>query len=115
MTATKSAGFRRRVALLGIVAILLQAIVCGWHHHPLSWAAHGTQPVALADSTAPLSPATAEDGCRLCAALHHLSTSPVEFTTLAPAAKASGLHLPAPTLAGRDFAHAFQARAPPRG
>jgi len=113
--ATKSAEFRRRVAIIGVVAILLQAILFGWHHHPPMRAAHGTQPIALAKSTAPLSPAMAEDGCDLCAALHHLSASPVGFTALAPpAATPSGIYLRNLALADRDLARPFQARAPPR-
>jgi hypothetical protein len=106
---------RRRVALLGVVAILFQAILFGWHHHPLVLASHGVQPVAHGQGGAPLSPTTAEDDCDICQPLHNLSASPVEFTALAPpAAAAVVFHLLDLASAGRDFARAFQARAPPR-
>jgi hypothetical protein len=106
---------RRRVALLGVVAILFQAILFGWHHHPLVLASYDAQPIAHGAGGAPLSPATADDDCDICQALHHLSGSPVEFTALAPpAALAAGPCLPDLALPGQAFARAFQARAPPR-
>jgi hypothetical protein len=106
---------RRRVAVLGVVAILFQAILFGWHHHPLVMASHGVQPVAHGQGSVPLSPTTAEDDCDICQALHHLSAAPAEFAAVAPpAARASVLSLPGCVLAGRASARAFQARAPPR-
>jgi len=106
---------RRRVAFLGVVAILFQAILFGWHHHPLVLASQVAQPAAHGAGDAPLSPATADDDCDICQALHNLSGSPVEFTALAPpTAPALVLYLPDLAVAGRGFAPAFQARAPPR-
>jgi hypothetical protein len=106
---------RRRVALLGILAILFQAILFGWHHHPLAPASRGAEPVAHGQGSAPLSPATAEDDCDICQALHHLNASPGEFAALPlPAGPASALHLPDFVLADRASELPFQARAPPR-
>ena len=72
---------RRRVALLGIVAVLFQAVLFGWHHHELGPASRGSQPIVTVSNAAlPLSPASAEDECDICMALHHLSASPGEVS-----------------------------------
>jgi hypothetical protein len=107
---------RRRVALLGVIAILIQAVLFGWHHHALALPAVGDQPiVAVANAATQPSPAAAEDGCEICAALHHLSAAPGELVSLAlPPIAASALHLPALVLAARTSDRGFQARAPPR-
>ena len=103
-----------RVALLGIAAILFQALLFGWHHHPVVLASQGAQPVAHAATGTPPSPA-ADDDCDICQTLHNLSGSPVAFATLAPPlATAPPLDPLEHPLAGWDFPLAFQARAPPR-
>jgi hypothetical protein len=49
------------VALLGILAVLLQAVLFGWHHHALALGTPGGQPVATAASAAaPFSPAASK-------------------------------------------------------
>jgi hypothetical protein len=107
---------RRRSALLGVFAVLFQAILFGWHHHELRPASRGSQPVVtVSNATSPLSPASAEDECDICMALHHLSASPVEFVFLPmPVAAASTLPLPILLQATRASGHGFLARAPPR-
>src|SRR5580700_2487642 len=107
---------RRRSALLGVFAVLFQAILFGWHHHELGPASRGSQPdVTVSNATSPLSPASAEDECDICMALHHLSASPVEFVFLPmPVAAASTLPLPILLQATRASGHGFRARAPPR-
>src|SRR5204862_219381 len=61
MTEKLNCGARRRVALLGIVAVLLQAILFGWHHHPLPLSSRGSPPaVTVANAALPLLPASAE-------------------------------------------------------
>jgi hypothetical protein len=106
---------RRRVALLGILAILFQAILFGWHHHPLILASHGAPPVAHGADGAPLSPATAEDDCDICQALHHLNGAPGEFVVLAaPGIAAAPERLPRRVAEAQPPKRAFQARAPPR-
>jgi hypothetical protein len=106
---------RRRVALLGIIAVLFQAVLFGWHHHALGPASRGSQPVAaVSNPAAPLSPAGAEDDCDVCMALHHLSASPGEFVALpVPATAASALHLPELVRIARVSERGFHARAPP--
>jgi hypothetical protein len=115
MTLTAHRGIRRRVALLGVVAVLFQAILSGWHHHPLPPNSRAAQPIVVASGAVPLSPAAAEDDCDICRALHHLRAAPGEFAALAaPAAAVMALPLPGLMLAGRGSERAFQARAPPR-
>ena len=106
---------RRRVALLGCLAILFQAILFGWHHHELTLASQGTQPAAHGKGSAPLSPATAEDDCDICQALHNVRTAPGEAASPPlPGRAALALALPELVRQGRGFPGAFQARAPPR-
>jgi hypothetical protein len=104
------------VALLGILAVLLQAVLFGWHHHALALGTPDGQPVATAASAAaPFSPADVEDSCEICAALHHLSSSPVEFASLpAPPIARSAVRLPPAVRAGGTPDRGFHARAPPR-
>ena len=105
----------RRVALLGVFVILLQALLFGWHHHAEWFSVAGQWPVASSpQSGAPLAPATAEDECEICAALHHLTAAPGEsVATGLPSSTA----LPSPLAATRRLALsldlAFRARAPP--
>ena len=108
-------GARRRVALIGVVAVLFQAILFGWHHHALTLASRGVPPAAHGDGSAPLSPATAEDDCDICQVLHHLRPAPGEIASLPPpAGAASPPTLPELVRQGRGVTRAFQARAPPR-
>ena len=108
---------RKRVALLGVLAVLLQAILFGWHSHPLPVAPRGSQPIAVAANGAvPLSPADAEDGCDICAALHHLGASPIEFVSLPiPRVIGSAVDFPAVPFRIQASDRGFHARAPPRG
>ena len=115
MNRTAHRGGRRWIALLGILAILFQAILFGWHHHQLAPSSHSAQPVVHANETAPLSPATAEDDCDICAALHHLTGAPGEFAALPlPAAIAAVVHRQTRVLVDRTGERGFRARAPPR-
>ena len=111
----KARMLRRRIALVGVFAVLFQAILFGWHHHPEHFAAAGEWPALSAvERSAPLSPATVEDECELCAALHHLTAAPVAFTH---AALPSLPELPQAPVAQAPLAGApslpFHARAPP--
>jgi hypothetical protein len=104
----------RGIAWFSVCAILLQAFVFAWHHHPLALAsADDTAVVRSLDGSAPLPSTDADQSCQLCAALHHLTAAPGEFAVylLPPAA------LP---IDGIDAEHsggtvrlAFHARAPP--
>jgi hypothetical protein len=105
----------RRVALLGVAAILLQAILFGWHHHPLALAGVGSPIASLHNATQPLAPAAAEELCEICAALHHQSASPLAVAIPPqPSTWAVTINLPDADPIGRAYARGFHARAPPR-
>jgi hypothetical protein len=105
---------RRRVALIGAVAILFQALLVGWHHHPLALPGHGGPAASLYSPTQPLAPSTAEDLCEICAALHHQSASPLAFAAPPmPSSAADAIDLPDRAPIGRAWARGFHARAPP--
>ena len=108
-------GGRRRMAWLGVVAILFQAILFGWHHHPLALPAPAAMPSLHSAGTAPLGSAIAEDDCDICAALHHLSAAPGEPVAAAtPTLTISAADRPAEfSLPARAFGQGFRARAPP--
>ena len=106
---------RHRIALVGVAAILFQAILFGWHHHELAMAANGSRAATLSNAAEPLAPAAAEDLCEICIALHHQSAAPLAF--IAPPGPFAGAvavdrHNADPT--GRADTRSFQARAPPR-
>jgi hypothetical protein len=118
VSAARHYSTRRSLARLGIVAILFQAILFGWHHHPLALGGErGGQPVVTAaNSAAPLLPGAADDDCDICAALHHLTGAPGEFVFLAlPPIAAAAPNLPDPPTITRAPERGFHARAPPRG
>jgi hypothetical protein len=105
----------RRFALFGCFAVLFQALLFGWHHHDLTLTSHGMAPAAHGSGEAPFSPATAEDDCDICQALHHLRTAPGEFVRLPPpSGPATVLALATLVLQHGGFSRAFRARAPPR-
>jgi hypothetical protein len=106
---------RRRVALVGVAAILFQALLFGWHHHGLRLAVSGQPTVSVYNDLRQTPAAAAEDGCEICAVLHHQSASPLAFAVPpAPLAIASAIDLPAPVLLDRANTRGFHARAPPR-
>ena len=111
--AAKPSSIQRRVALLGAAAILLQAMLFGWHHHPMVPAPLDAPPVAAVAKSAPPTPATAEDSCEICAALHHLSAAPGEFVAApVPRAPASGI-TPSGLVLTAESHRLASARAPP--
>ena len=106
---------RRRVALLGVAAILFQALLFGWHHHDLRFAASGEFAASIFNDLRQIPAAVAEASCEICAVLHHQSASPLAFALPpAPLAVASAIDLPAPVLLDRANTRWFHARAPPR-
>jgi hypothetical protein len=113
-TATQLSG-QRAAALVGIFAIVWQAILFGWHHHDIRFTHRGTLPIAAAPTSGshPL-PGSDDDGCEICGTLHHQSASPVEFVALPPY-QPVGLALPSAdaVLVGLAYPAAFQSRAPP--
>jgi hypothetical protein len=107
---------RRRVARLAVFAVLFQAMLFGWHHHSLPAMARSAHPIVSLhhDAGLPWSPATAEDSCEICIALHHLSASPLAFAVSPPPSiGAAATHLPDQASPDRAIDRAFHARAPP--
>jgi hypothetical protein len=107
-------GRQRKRALLGVFAILLQAILFGWHEHPLPVSA-GHQPVLRSQGgAAPLSPSLEDEHCQICIGLHHLSAAPGEFMEFAPPPRIRSQKNAAETDPVAGAARlAFHARAPP--
>jgi hypothetical protein len=105
---------RRRVALLGVAAMLFQAVLFGWHHHGAAVRA-GSGPIAsIHNATQPLAPAAAEELCEICAALHQQSAAPLAFLTPpTPSATIVAIDRPDAAPIGRADARGFDARAPP--
>jgi hypothetical protein len=106
----------KRAALLGVFAILFQAILFGWHHHDLGFTARGT-PLTLSapGSGNSGSPGADAGGCEICIVLHHQAAAPLAFMVpLTPADTASVVYLRDLAFRGRSFEQVFQARAPPR-
>ena len=71
--------------LVGAFAILFQAVLFGWHHHPASF--HVWSPGAvttLAAPTGPVMPALADHDCEICFAVSHHGAVPVNFSAAKP-------------------------------
>jgi hypothetical protein len=110
---SRSAAPRRGASFLAIFAILLQAALFGWHHHPLPLSSRGA-PTILAPA-GPSTPVLADDDCQICFALSHHSAAPVDFVA-APVSGRVPLHLPAIETVWVSVRHyvLFRSRAPPR-
>jgi hypothetical protein len=105
---------RRRVALIGVAAILFQAFLFGWHHHALALLQSFGPIASLQSPTQPLSPASSEDLCEICTVLHQQSAAPLAFAT-PPAPCCTGVvtHRSKADPIGRTDAPTYRARAPP--
>ena len=103
----------RGATVLGIFAILLQAALFAWHHHPLPLSSRGA-PTILAPA-GPSTPVLADDDCQICFALGHHSATPVSFLA-APVPGSTPAHLPAiePVWVSLRSYVLFHSRAPPR-
>jgi hypothetical protein len=103
----------RVAALLGIFAILLQAALFGWHHHPLLLSSRGAPTIAA--PAGPSAPVLADDDCQICFALGHHAAAPVDFVAV-PVSGPVPLYLPAIETVWvpvRSYV-LFRSRAPPR-
>jgi hypothetical protein len=105
---------RRPTALLAIAAILFQALLFGWHHHELLFAARLSHAVASAPDGAASPPGEDADGCEICQTLHHQSAATPEalFAPALPPLSAAPAPHEAEFTVGA-LALAFRARAPP--
>ena len=105
---------RRRVALIGVAAILFQAFLFGWHHHALALPQSSGPIASLQSATQPLVPATSQDLCDICAVLHQQSALPLAFVTPSvPCCTGVATRRRQADPIGRTDARVFQARAPP--
>jgi hypothetical protein len=76
---------RRCAALLGIFAILLQAVLFAEHHHLLPVFSQGTPALlAAAPANGHDTPGRAGNDCQICFALAHHSAAPVVFVAASP-------------------------------
>jgi len=99
---------------LGLFAVLLQAILFGWHHHELHFAGHLPSPVIENRSTVPQPADDDADGCEICQVLHHLTATPVDFVGAAPPlAIAAGPFVAVRAIVSHATILAFRSRAPP--
>ena len=75
----------RKTALLGIFAILFQAMLFAWHNHahPLSLRS-APAALALAAANDDRVPTSSEDDCEFCFSLSHHSAAPIDFFAPAP-------------------------------
>lgn len=106
---------RRRIALLGVAAILLQAILFGWHHHGLQLASSKDTPLFSLSAKAPAAPGSVDEDsdCQICFGLHHSTAAPCDFAALpAPPPPDQAIEGECRSIAGGHTA-AFRARAPP--
>jgi len=112
----RARGIGHRVALLtGAFAILVQAVLFGWHHHASPFRPQPALGVTiLAAPASPAMPAADDHDCQICFTLGHHGAIPVAlFSPSTP--ELVPLHQP--RLAGLDAPLApyffFQSRAPP--
>jgi hypothetical protein len=104
---------RRRIALLGVAAILFQALLFGWHHHEFPLRQSGPAAI-LSNASQPLAPSTADDLCEICSILHHQNAAPLAFVTPAiPSSIEAATKPPAAVFSKRAAKSGFRARAPP--
>jgi hypothetical protein len=98
---------------LGLFAILFQAMLFAWHHHPLVLSGSLPAPV-IANGAGPTQPADDEDGCEICSVLLHLTGAPVDFMVAPPPPPIAAAIVSGETaMVAEGPALAFQARAPP--
>jgi len=105
---------RRAAAWVGIGAILFQALLFAWHHHPLPFSRPDPTAIVAAADGAP-TPALADDDCPLCFGLVHHSAAPIDFIAPpCPDLSLLAIAVAATTTdAAGTFHPSFRPRAPP--
>jgi hypothetical protein len=111
----RARGIGRRVAALtGAFAMLVQAVLFGWHHHETPFRQHAASGLILATPTSPAMPVADHHDCQICFALGHHGAVPVDF--FAPSLP-DQTRLHQPRLMALDAPLAryffFRSRAPP--
>ena len=104
----------RHTALLGVVAVLFQGVLFGWHHHPLPLPQSGAPAAVVAAVPLPSPTSIDEERCEICAALHHFSAAPLALAAMPFPSGAFEPSRPADfRLVRRACERGFCARAPP--
>lgn len=100
---------------LAVFAILFQAILFGWHSHSLQFGNAGGEPrLAIAKKAVPTSDTVDDErDCQICAGLHHLSATPVQFVALPPPPHSEAIAENGSPIIAARIAAGFNARAPP--
>jgi hypothetical protein len=110
---SRSATPPRGAALLAIFAILLQAALFAWHHHPFPLSSRDAPTVLV--PAGPSTPVLMDDDCQICFALSHHSAAPVDFVAPpTPVCGSSPLTAVEAVLAPVAAFLLFRSRAPPR-
>lgn len=106
-------GARRSAAMLGVFAVLFQALVSAWHHHALTFSWQ-EPPAIAAPAPGGETPATAHRDCQICFVLGHHGAVPVDLFAAASAEPAPLRRSPAPEPMAASAAYTlFRSRAPP--
>jgi hypothetical protein len=108
---------RRAAALLGVVALLFQAILSAWHHHTHPLPLHGLSAVgSIVVANGDPVQQSADDDCQICLTLGHYTAVTVDFFAARsadhealPLLSAAAITLPDPSYL------LFRSRAPPLG
>jgi hypothetical protein len=104
----------RLPALIGVAAMLFQAILFGWHHHDLAFAGRLAHAVASAPHGSSSPPDIDADGCEICQALHHqTAATPEELFAAAPPPLTDSAQPHDAKFTVGALALAFRSRAPP--
>jgi hypothetical protein len=106
---------RRRIALLGIFAILFQAMLFAWHHHAHLFTLRSAPVAVPLAADCDQVPASADDNCQFCFAISHHSSAPVDIFALAPPGHSLAQEAQAtPVICPLAPYLLFRSRAPPR-
>src|ERR1700745_448375 len=107
-------GRARGAAPTGAFAILVQAVLFGWHHHSIPFWPPPSGVIILAPRPSPSMPAADDHDCQICFALGHHGAVPVDFFAPSPPDQAR-LHQPRLTAVAAPLARYFfcPSRAPP--
>jgi hypothetical protein len=106
---------RSTTAVLGVIAILFQAMLFAWHHHALPYSSHSAPWIAALAGGGPEMPTAADHDCEICFALAHHGAVPVDLFPAALPQQTSLQQIRAATVVISVAAYLlFQSRAPPR-
>jgi hypothetical protein len=107
---------RRATAVIASFAILFQAVLFGWHHHPLPVASRSASTTLVVTATGPEVPVAADHDCDVCFALgHHHGVIPIGLFAAMRPHRVLLKQLPLATvLASLAPYLLFHPRAPPR-